>query len=46
MTPGKILAAESGVSVITLPQNQGKGAALRAGFCRGGKARLHPRHHD
>jgi uncharacterized protein (DUF2062 family) len=29
---GKILAAESGVSVITLPRNQGKGAALRAGF--------------
>jgi glycosyltransferase involved in cell wall biosynthesis len=29
---GKILAAESGISVVTLPQNQGKGAALRAGF--------------
>ena len=29
---GKILAAESGVEVVTLPQNQGKGAALRAGF--------------
>jgi uncharacterized protein (DUF2062 family) len=29
---GKVLAAESGISVITLPRNQGKGAALRAGF--------------
>ena len=29
---GKILAAEGGISVVTLPQNQGKGAALRAGF--------------
>jgi uncharacterized protein (DUF2062 family) len=29
---GKILAAETGISVVTLPQNQGKGAALRAGF--------------
>jgi uncharacterized protein (DUF2062 family) len=28
----KILAAESGISVITLPRNQGKGAALGAGF--------------
>jgi uncharacterized protein (DUF2062 family) len=29
---GNILAAESGISVVTLSQNQGKGAALRAGF--------------
>jgi uncharacterized protein (DUF2062 family) len=29
---GKILAAENGINVITLLQNQGKGAALRAGF--------------
>ena len=29
---GKILTAESGITVITLAQNQGKGAALRAGF--------------
>jgi uncharacterized protein (DUF2062 family) len=29
---GKILAAEGGLIVVTLPQNQGKGAALRAGF--------------
>ncbi len=29
---GEILAMESGISVVTLPQNQGKGAALRAGF--------------
>ena len=29
---GKILAAEDGISLVTLPQNQGKGAALRAGF--------------
>ena len=29
---GKILAAASGVTVITLASNQGKGAALRAGF--------------
>jgi uncharacterized protein (DUF2062 family) len=28
----KILAAETGVTVVTLPQNQGKGTALRAGF--------------
>jgi glycosyltransferase involved in cell wall biosynthesis len=27
-----ILAAESGITVVTLPRNQGKGAALRAGF--------------
>jgi glycosyltransferase involved in cell wall biosynthesis len=31
---GKILAGESGVTVITLPRNQGKGAALRAGLAR------------
>ena len=31
---GKILAGESGVTIITLPRNQGKGAALRAGFAR------------
>jgi len=29
---GKILTAETGLSLVTLPQNQGKGAALRAGF--------------
>ena len=29
---GKILAAETGITVVTLSQNQGKGAALRAGF--------------
>jgi uncharacterized protein (DUF2062 family) len=29
---GGILAAETGVMVVTLPVNQGKGAALRAGF--------------
>ena len=29
---GRILAAESGIAVVTLPHNQGKGAALRAGF--------------
>jgi len=29
---GKILAAENGIVVVALPQNQGKGAALRAGF--------------
>jgi uncharacterized protein (DUF2062 family) len=29
---GKILAAENGINVITLPHNQGKGAALRIGF--------------
>ena len=29
---GKILSAESGIVVVTLPQNQGKGAALRSGF--------------
>lgn len=29
---GKILAAETGITVVTMPQNQGKGAALRAGF--------------
>jgi glycosyltransferase involved in cell wall biosynthesis len=29
---GGILAAESCLTVVTLPQNQGKGAALRAGF--------------
>ena len=28
----KILAAESGIVVVTLPRNQGKGDALRAGF--------------
>ena len=28
----KILAAETGVTLVTLPQNQGKGTALRAGF--------------
>ena len=28
----KILAAESGLTVVTLAQNSGKGAALRAGF--------------
>jgi uncharacterized protein (DUF2062 family) len=31
---GKILAGESGVTIIALPRNQGKGAALRAGFAR------------
>lgn len=31
---GRILAAEPGVTVVTLPFNQGKGAALRAGFAR------------
>jgi uncharacterized protein (DUF2062 family) len=34
---GKILAVENGVCVITLPQNQGKGAALRAGFAEAEK---------
>lgn len=34
---GKILAAEGGISVITLPQNQGKGEALRAGFAEAEK---------
>lgn len=29
---GQILGAETGIEVITLPQNQGKGAALRAGL--------------
>src|SRR5208282_846222 len=29
---GRILAAETGITVVTLPRNQGKGAALRAGF--------------
>ena len=29
---GGVLVAESGITVITLPRNQGKGAALRAGF--------------
>jgi glycosyltransferase involved in cell wall biosynthesis len=29
---GGILAAETGLTVVTLPRNQGKGAALRAGF--------------
>jgi glycosyltransferase involved in cell wall biosynthesis len=29
---GKILAAQTGITIVTLPQNQGKGAALRAGF--------------
>ncbi len=29
---GGILAAETGITVVTLPRNQGKGAALRAGF--------------
>jgi len=32
-TPG-VLAGERGITVITLPANQGKGAALRAGFRR------------
>jgi glycosyltransferase involved in cell wall biosynthesis len=34
---GKILAAEPGIRVVTLPQNQGKGAALRAGFAEAEK---------
>ena len=34
---GRILAAESGIAVVTLPQNQGKGAALRAGFAEAEK---------
>jgi glycosyltransferase involved in cell wall biosynthesis len=29
---GKILGLETGVTVVTLPHNQGKGAALRCGF--------------
>jgi len=29
---GGILAAETGITVVTLPRNLGKGAALRAGF--------------
>jgi glycosyltransferase involved in cell wall biosynthesis len=33
-TPAR-LAAESGLVVVTLPRNAGKGAALRAGFARG-----------
>ena len=34
---GAILAAEPGLTVVTLPRNQGKGAALRAGFERAEK---------
>ena len=34
---GRILAAEKGISVIALPRNQGKGAALRAGFAEAEK---------
>jgi glycosyltransferase involved in cell wall biosynthesis/uncharacterized protein (DUF2062 family) len=34
---GKILAAENGIRIITLPRNQGKGAALRAGFAEAEK---------
>ena len=29
-----VLAQEPGITVVTLPQNQGKGAALKAGFAR------------
>jgi len=29
---GKILAAQTGIRVVTLPRNRGKGAALREGF--------------
>lgn len=34
---GQILARESGITVVTLPRNQGKGAALRAGFAAAAK---------
>src|SRR5580765_2193483 len=30
----KVLAAESGITLLTLPQNQGKAAALKAGFVK------------
>jgi uncharacterized protein (DUF2062 family) len=33
----RVLAAEPGITVITLPANQGKGAALRAGFAEAEK---------
>ena len=33
----QILARETGITVIALPQNQGKGAALRAGFAEAEK---------
>ena len=29
-----VLAKESGIAIVTLPENQGKGAALKAGFAR------------
>jgi glycosyltransferase involved in cell wall biosynthesis len=34
---GKILAAQTGIIVVTLPRNQGKGAALRGGFAEAEK---------
>ncbi len=34
---GEVLAMETGVTVVTLPQNLGKGAALRAGFAEAEK---------
>lgn len=33
----QVLAAEVGLTVVTLPTNQGKAAALRAGFARAGE---------
>jgi len=33
----KVLAAESGITLLTLPQNQGKAAALKAGFAKAEK---------
>ena len=34
---GRVLAAETGLHVVMLPRNQGKGAALRAGFAAAAK---------
>ena len=41
-----ILAAETGITVVTLPPNQGKGGGAGRGFRPGGKAGVHPCDHD